>query len=71
MVAWGGIEPPTQGFSISIPGVGKSTSTRNIHMNQALTAHWTAIKRSHSHSKALDYRHELQKLRQEFVMYRL
>ena len=54
-----------------ILGFGLSASTRNIHMNQALTAHWTAINRSHSHSKALDSRHELQKLRQEFVMHRL
>ena len=70
LVAWGGIEPPTQGFSILIPGFGKSTLTRNIHMNQALAAHWTAINRSHSQSKALDSRHEPQKLQQKFVMYR-
>ena len=50
---------------------GLSAFARNIHMNQALTAHWAAINRSHSHSKALGYRHELQKLRQEFVMYTL
>ena len=44
-------------------------STRNIHMNQGLTAQSTALKRSQSQSKALDSRHECQKLRQTFVMF--
>jgi hypothetical protein len=71
LVAWGGIEPPTQGFSMPIPEYGESASTRNIHMNQALTAHWAAINRSHSPSKAPDSRHERQKPRQTFVMFLL
>ena len=43
-------------------------STRNIHMNQALSAHQAAVKRSRPQSKALDSRHERQTVRQTFVM---
>ena len=43
-------------------------STRNIHMNQALSAYRPAFKRSRPQSNALDSRHERQTLRQTFVM---
>jgi hypothetical protein len=49
LVAWGGIEPPTQGFSKHILVRTCSVSTRNIQSNQALTVHSTAVKRIHSH----------------------
>ena len=48
---------------------GLGASTRNIHMNQGLRAQWGALKRSRPQSKALDSRHDRQKLRQKIVMF--
>jgi hypothetical protein len=50
LVAWGGIEPPTRGFSKGIRVRVVTYSTRNNQQNQALTAHSTAIERCHPHS---------------------
>ena len=50
LVAWGGIEPPTRGFSIGIRVLSALASTRNYQQNQALRTHSTAVKRSSAHS---------------------
>jgi hypothetical protein len=43
LVAWGGIEPPTQGFSMEILVRKKTQKTRKTQTYQALTAQSTAI----------------------------
>jgi len=49
LVAWGGIEPPTRGFSIEIRTRSTTTPTRNYQQNQALGAHPTAAERNAAH----------------------
>ena len=48
---------------------GLSEPTRNIHMNQGLTAQWTALKRRQTQPLAPDSLHQRQKLRQTPVMF--
>jgi hypothetical protein len=53
MVAWGGIEPPTRGFSMCCPRAQRFELTRYSQQNQALTTHWLAVVRSQSHAFVL------------------
>jgi hypothetical protein len=56
---------------MDILGYGSSVSARNIHMNQVLRAHQTAITHRQTHSNALDSRHQSQKLLQKLMMFSL
>jgi hypothetical protein len=49
LVAWGGIEPPTRGFSIEICVRFVTDYRRNNQQNQSLSPHRTAVKRSRPH----------------------
>ena len=46
MVAWGGIEPPTRGFSMELRATFGTAFARNNEQNQTLTAQSTAMERS-------------------------
>ena len=48
---------------------GSSVSARNIHTNQVLRAHQTAVNHRQTHSAALDSRHQSQKLLQKLMMF--
>jgi hypothetical protein len=53
LVAWGGIEPPTQGFSMPILVLMMGASTRNFQSNQILVrivAQKNPVKRIHAQS---------------------
>ena len=49
LVAKGGIEPPTRGFSIHACVTDRAETTRTSVTNQVLRAHSSAAERSHSH----------------------